>query len=263
MRVVSVINQKGGVGKTTTTLNLAHALAQQGLQLLAVDLDPQAHLTAGFGALQAAMPGIADVLLDDEDPQQVCRTVRENLDLIPAGSRLGELEHLTEGGARRGWLLQAALQQLGDGYDMVLIDCPPSSGILGINALLACDEVLIPVAGDFFSLQGLARLMEIFGHIEATLQRNIDKRVVLTRFHERRRLAREVQDKILAYFPDQVLRTPIRESVALAESPGFGQTIFEYQRRGNGASDYLSLARDILHNRTMTQAGTPTASRAG
>ncbi len=162
MRMISVINQKGGVGKTTTTLNLAHALAQQGQRILAVDLDPQAHLTAGFGVLQTTTTGVADVLLDQAAASEVILTVRENHDLIPAGARLGEMEHLNEGGSKRGWLLKEAVQDLAADYDMVLVDCPPSSGILGMNALLASQEVLIPVAGDFFSLQGLARLMGIF-----------------------------------------------------------------------------------------------------
>jgi len=257
MRMIAVINQKGGVGKTTTTLNLAHALAQQEQRILAVDLDPQAHLTAGFGAQRSGVAGVAEVLLDQRPARELVLTVRERLDLLPAGTRLGEMEHLSEGGARRGWLLKTALQEVAADYDMILVDCPPSAGILGMNALLASEEVLIPVAGDFFSLQGLARLMGIFEHIETTLQRQIGKWVVLTRFHERRRLAREVRDRILDYFPRQVLRTPIRETVALAESPGFGQTIFEYQARSHGASDYRALASDMLHRRCTTLEEVP------
>ncbi len=251
MRMLAVINQKGGVGKTTTTLNLAHALARQGRRVLAIDLDPQAHLTAGFGALLHEQAGVDSLMLGEAALAERTLPVRERLDLLPAGSRLGELEHLQEGGARRGFLLRDTLGEADD-YDAVLIDCPPSSGILGMNALLACREVLIPVAGDFFSLQGLARLMAIFEHIESTLNREIRKWVVLTRFHARRRLAREVRDKILDYFPDRVLRTPIRESVALAESPGFGQTIFEYQARSHGARDYQALAEDLWQGQTMT-----------
>ncbi len=251
--MMAVMNQKGGVGKTTTTLNLAHALARQGRRVLAIDLDPQAHLTAGFGALRREQAGADALMLGEAGLDQVVLPVRERLDLVPAGSRLGELEHLQEGGARRGFLLRDGLGEP-EGYDAVLIDCPPSSGILGMNALLACREVLIPVAGDFFSLQGLARLMAIFAHIEQTLGREIRKWVVLTRFHERRRLAREVRDKLLGHFPDRILRTPIRESVALAESPGFGQTIFEYQARSNGAADYQALAEDVWAGRTLSMA---------
>lgn len=250
--MIAVINQKGGVGKTTTTLNLAHALAQKGNKVLAIDLDPQAHLTAGFGKLRKNQQGIADVMLDEVDIKQVTIPVRDNLELVPAGTRLGELEHVNKGGAKRGFLLRDALKNKTRGKDFILIDCPPSSGILGMNALLAAKEVLIPVSGDFFALQGLSRLMGIFEHIEGSLKRKIDKWVVLTRFHERRRLAREVKDKVSAYFPQRVFKTHIRETVALAESPGFGQTIFEYQKSGNGAKDYMALADDVMNNRVLS-----------
>ena len=250
--MIAVINQKGGVGKTTTTLNLAHALAQLGNKVLAIDLDPQAHLTAGFGSLRKNQQGIADVMLDGTDIKEVTIPVRENLELVPAGVRLGELEHVSKGGAKRGFLLRDALKNKTRGKDFVLIDCPPSSGILGMNALLAAKEVLIPVSGDFFALQGLSRLMGIFQHIEGSLKNKIDKWVVLTRFHERRRLAREVKDKVCDYFPQRVFKTHIRETVALAESPGFGQTIFEYQASGNGAKDYLALADDVINNRVLS-----------
>ena len=251
MRVIAVINQKGGVGKTTTTLNLAHALAQKGKQVLALDLDPQAHLTAGFGLLERHQAGLADVMLGELPLHDVLLMARDDLYLAPAGERLGELEHLTGGGAQRGWLLHDALGQELPEFDFILIDCPPSSGILGMNALMAAREVLIPVTGDFFALQGLSRLMHIFGHIESTLRRKFEKWVVLTRFQERRRLAREVRDKITSYLPDHILQTAIRETVALAESPGFGQTIFEYQKSGNGAEDYRNLADDVVDRRTL------------
>lgn len=251
MRVFAVINQKGGVGKTTTTMNLAHALALSGMKVLAVDLDPQAHLTSGLGCLKKTQPGIADVMLNEMAAEDVMLQARDNLVLIPAGSRLGELEHLSIGGSKRGWLLRDALSEQVKQYDYIFIDCPPSSGILGVNALLAASEVLIPVSGDFFAMQGLARLVSIFQHIESTLNKKSRKWVVLTRFHERRKLAKEVKDKIISYFPDSVYQTAIRETVALAESPGFGQTIFEYQPKSNGANDYEELAADVLEGRII------------
>jgi chromosome partitioning protein len=249
--MIAIINQKGGVGKTTTTLNLSHALAQFEKKVLVIDLDPQAHLTAGYGVLRREQEGIADVLLGEAELNDVIEDVRENVSIIPAGSRLGELEHLTEGGAKRGFLLKEAIKNNTELYDYVLVDCPPSSGILGMNALLAAEEVLVPVSGDFFALQGLSRLMSIFQHIENTLKRKTKKWVVLTRFHDRRKLAREVKGKILSYFPDCVFQTAIRETVALAESPGFGQTIFEYQPKCNGANDYLELAADVISSRVI------------
>lgn len=249
--MIAVINQKGGVGKTTTTLNLSHALAQLKQKVLVIDLDPQAHLSAGYGVLRKQQAGIADVLLGEADLNEVIEEIRENVFIIPAGSRLGELEHMTTGGAKRGFLLRDALKNKINEYDYVLVDCPPSSGILGMNALLASEEVLVPVSGDFFALQGLSRLMSIFQHIEDSLKRKTKKWIVLTRFHERRKLAREVKDKILSYFPDCVFQTAIRETVALAESPGFGQTIFEYKPNCNGANDYLELAADVIDSRVL------------
>lgn len=251
MRMIAVINQKGGVGKTTTTLNLSYALAQFDKKILVVDLDPQSHLTAGFGVLQREQKGIADVLLGESELAEVMQETRENVFIIPAGTRLGELEHLTNGGAKRGYLLKDALHNHVNQFDYVLIDCPPSSGILGMNALLAATEVLVPVSGDFFALQGLSRLMSIFQHIESTLKRKTKKWVVLTRFHDRRKLAKEVKGKILSYFPDCVFQTAIRETVALAESPGFGQTIFEYKPKSNGAKDYMELAADVIDSRVI------------
>ena len=249
--MLAVINQKGGVGKTTTTLNLAHAMAQRDERVLCIDLDPQAHLTAGFGLLQRPQHGIADLLLGEMTFSDVVLTARECLDLIPAGERLGELEHMNQGGAKRGWLLRDAISEQAQDYDYVFVDCPPSSGILGMNALLATKEVLIPVSGDFFALQGLSRLMSIFHHIEEVLKTQTEKWVVLTRYQDRRRLARDVREKIMSYFPRHVYRTPIRESVALAESPGFGKTIFEYQGKSNGALDYRDLANDVIHGEVM------------
>jgi chromosome partitioning protein len=251
MRVIAVINQKGGVGKTTTTLNLSHALGKAAKSVLVIDLDPQAHLTAGYGILRKEQHGIADVLLGEMELDDVILEARQNVFIVPAGERLGELEHMTTGGSKRGFLLKETLKDKVDDYDFVLIDCPPSSGILGMNALLASTEVLVPVSGDFFALHGLSRLMSIFKHIEDTLKRKTQKWVVLTRFHERRKLAREVKGKILTYFPNNVYQTAIRETVALAESPGFGQTIFEYQPNGNGANDYLELAADVITGRVL------------
>lgn len=249
--MIAVINQKGGVGKTTTTLNLSHALAKHNMKVLVIDLDPQAHLTAGYGVLRKEQEGIAEVLLGETDLDAVIEEARENVSIIPAGSRLGELEHMTEGGAKRGFLLKDALNNQVNEFDFVLIDCPPSSGILGMNALLAVTEVLVPVSGDFFALHGLSRLMSIFQHIETTLKRKTKKWIVLTRFHERRKLAKEVKGKILSYFPNCVFQTAIRETVALAESPGFGQTIFEYQAKCNGANDYFELAADMIEGRML------------
>lgn len=251
MRVIAVINQKGGVGKTTTTMNLSHALAKKGFKVLSVDFDPQANLTVGFGALDRPQAGIGDALLANTPVKTLVKNVREKLDLLPAGDRLGEFEYLSEGGAKRGFMLQGLLKDNDWDFDFVLIDCAPTSGMLGMNALLAADEVMIPVASDFYSLQGVSRLMQIFDYVEKGLQRTTKKWFVLTRFNERRKMARNVREKIVHYFPDSVLLTPIRETVALAESPAFGKTIFDYRARNRGAEDYMNLAADIVNKQVI------------
>jgi len=257
MRVIAIINQKGGVGKTTTTMNLAHALARDGHRVLAIDLDPQANLTTGLGLVEKNQAGIANVFIDGLALADVTRQVRENLALVPAGDRLGEFEYIRDRGRERGFLLQYSIRDSSAEKDFILIDCPPSSGILGMNALLAANEVVIPVTGEYFSLQGLSRQMQIFDYVETSLNRHTKKWLVMTRYNERRKLARKVRDSVVHYFPNRVLKTPIRETVALAESPAFGKTIFDYRTKNRGAEDYQQLAFDIINSRVDQQGGNP------
>jgi chromosome partitioning protein len=250
MRRIAVMNQKGGVGKTTTTLNLAHALALAGRSVLAVDLDPQAQLGAGLGVMANGHGGMDEVLIAHTPLPQVMHAARERLRVAPAGPRLTEFEFVSDGGASRGFRLTEALKHHAGQEEFLLIDAPPSGGLLAMNALLAVDEVLVPVTGEYLALHGVARFTRILRHIDASLQRRTRVWVALTRFNERRRLAREVRDKLTEYFPGAVLATPVRESAALAESPGRAQSIFEYQRRGKGADDYRALTDDLVNART-------------
>ncbi len=251
MRIISVINQKGGVGKTTTTVNLAHALALQGKKVTCIDLDPQSHLAASFGVTERDISGMDDVLLHGEALEDKIIDVRENIQLVPAGSELGQLEHLVDGGASRGGLLKKALQGQLEDQDFVLIDCPPASGLLVVNALFCTKEVIVPVVGDYLSLHGLSYLIATFRNFERKLGHKIREWIVMTRFHKRRRLPHEIMGRLLEYFPRQVFMTPIREGAALAECPSFGKTIFEYRNNSIGAQDYRELAVDLLSERTM------------
>jgi len=242
--VIAVINQKGGVGKTTTAVNLGHALALAGRRVLALDLDPQSHLTSALG-VDVATPGMDAVLLDGAALVDYRVSAREGLDMVPAGRGLANVEHLTEGGKTRGLRLRAALDACDEDYDAVIMDCPPSAGLLGMNALFAASELLIPVSSDYLALHSLSRFMETLGFVEETLRRPLPRRVVMTRYHAQRRLAREVRGKLSEYFQGRLLDTAIRENVALAECPSFGETIFDYQLGSHGAEDYRRLAEEM------------------
>lgn len=249
-RVIAIMNQKGGVGKTTTTINLGHALALQGQNVTLLDMDPQGQVATAYG-VDAALPGLDEVLLDDIHLDELTLSVKDNLMVVPAGKRLADFEHITEGGSERAYTLQKAIaaSSLSE-QDLVLIDCPPSSGLLGMNAMFAATEVLIPISGDYLSLHGLSRMIQILKRSESFTGQSIKLWLVSTRMQLRRRLTQEVRNKILKYFPGRVLNTVIRENVSLAESPSFGQTIFDYKNTSAGAEDYSALAQDLLKGRT-------------
>ena len=251
MRRIAVMNQKGGVGKTTSTINIAHALALAGHNVLAIDLDPQGQLGAGLGVAANGHGGMDEVLISKTPLYQVIHAARERLQVAPAGPRLTEFEFVGEGGAQRGFRLTEAFKADLGNEEFILIDAPPSGGLLAMNALLAVDEVLVPVTGEYLALLGVARFMRILRHIDESLGRETRLWIALTRFNEKRRLAREVREKLIEYFPGRILATPVREAAALAECPGTGKSIFEYQRRGKAAEDYQALADDLLNARTL------------
>ena len=251
-RHFSLLNYKGGVGKTTTSYNLAILYAQAGKKVLAVDLDPQSHYAISLGLKEPGLSGVDDIFLEDDvNVEDYLVSVRPNLDLLPSGFRLGEVEKLSSQGPAMASVLRDALVPVLPDYDVVIIDCPPSSGLLNFNALFASKEVLIPVSSDFLSLQGLSQLLKTLRSAQKFIGRELDIWIILTRYATRRRLSREVRDKLMEYFPNRVLNTVIRESAPIAESPGFGLAVTEYRPRSNGAQDYLGLADDILYRRTM------------
>lgn len=252
MRTIAVMNQKGGVGKTTTVFNLGHALALAGLHVGVIDLDPQNQLSLAYGVHDLSGRGIADVLLGDSNLASVKQTARPGLSLIPAGRRINEVESLPGSGSSRGRMLARALDQADDETDIRLIDCPPSGGLLGMNALLAADEVLIPVAAEHMAMTGAQRLMHALRQIEQRLGIRPNTSVLITLYDDHRAMAREVRKTLEDSYRKQVLATHIRRSAALAESPTFGKTIFEYRKRSAGALDYNALAKELLE-----RAGAP------
>ncbi len=251
MRIVAVINQKGGVGKTTTTTNLCHAIAESGSKVTAIDLDPQGHLAVSFGVTGQNNGGIDEAMLKQKGVQKQIICVRKNLQLIISGSKLKEIEHLAGNHSPRGVLLKDALHGCFNDQDFVFIDCPPSSGLLVANALIAADEILIPMASDFLALQGLSHLMGTIKRFEKALKKNYKTLLVMSRYSPDRRISRQVLNVLLTHFPEQILATVIRETALLAECPSFGKTILEYSPKSRSARDFRSLALDFLEDKVM------------
>jgi len=250
-RVVAIINQKGGVGKTTTSANLTHALAKLNKKVTVIDLDPQGHLAVSFGVVKQNRAGIDEIMLGQTHIEQYLIPVRENLQLIVAGSRLQEIEQLSEGGAKRGDLLRKALHENLNDQDFVFIDCPPSSGVLVANALFAADEILIPMTSDFLALQGLSHMMGTIQRFEKALNKQYKIFLLMSRYSSTRRISKQVLQTILQHFPNQVLKTMIRETALLAECPSFGKTIIEYRPGSRSARDFRGLANDFLQGEVM------------
>lgn len=251
MKIVAIINQKGGVGKTTTTANLCYAIAESGSKVTVIDLDPQGHLAVSLGVTARDIGGIDEAMLKEKMIHQQLITVRDNLQLITAGSKLKDIEHLTNNNSPRGVLLKDALQLGLDDQDYIFIDCPPSSGLLVANALIAADEILIPMTSDFLALQGLSHLIGTIKRFEKALKRKYKTLLVMSRYSPNRRISNQVLNVLLTHFPEQILATVIRETALLAECPSFGKTILEYSPKSRSARDFRSLAHDFLEDKVM------------
>lgn len=250
-RIVAVLNQKGGVGKTTTAVNLTHALARMGRTVNVIDLDPQSHLAVSFGVVSPERSGIDEVLLGHCPMQEQLIPVRKNLNLIVAGPRLKEIEQLSQGSAQRGDLLRTALHENFTDQDFVFVDCPPSSGVLVANALFAADEILVPMTSDFLALQGLSHLMGSIRKFESALKKQYRFSIVMSRYIPTRRISKDVLSILQKHFPGKILATTIRETALLAECPSFGKTIFEYRPGCRSARDFAALAKDFLEGKVM------------
>lgn len=246
MRSIAVLNQKGGVGKTATTVNLGAALSRQGLRVLLLDLDPQAHLTYSLGIMAHELPRTMGAVLMGACTLLSVARETAGLTVVPASVSLAGTEVDLAGVERRETRLREALAGV-DGFDFVLMDCPPNLGLLTLNAMTAAGEILVPVQPEFLALQSLGKLMETVRAIRTGWNPGLGiTGILLTRYQRGRKLNRETRRNIRDYFGDLLLETVIRENISLAEAPSFGRDIFTYKPRSHGADDYRGLALELL-----------------
>ena len=258
-RVIAVANQKGGVGKTTTAINLGASLAANDLHVLVIDADPQGNSTTGLGVVKnTGSPTIYDALLGHTDLASTIQpTGFEGLDIVPADKNLVGANIELVDLERREFRLRESLQPVRDSYQYVLIDCPPALDLLTVNSLAAADSVLIPIQCEFFALEGVSELMDTIDRLRESLQHPLKiEGILLTMFDERTNLARQVADDLREFFGKEVFRTVIPRSIRLAEAPSYGKPILLYDVRSRGAESYIKLAKEILENDQATRKST-------
>lgn len=247
-RSIAVFNQKGGVGKTTTVINLADALANKGHSVLILDLDPQGNATSGLNIEKDSEEMIYDYLLGAEGDFAV--QVKDNLSIIPSGAGLAGIE--IEFARRDDWqtVLKDRIAEL-EGYDYIVMDCPPSLGILSILALTAADGILIPVQCEYYALEGLSQLMESIQLVRGGFNPDLEiEGVLLTMYDGRTNLSMQVVEEVKNYFKDAVFSTVIPRNVRLAEAPSYGMSIMDYDKNSRGAKAYASLADEVEKRRS-------------
>lgn len=247
-KIVSISNQKGGVGKTTTSINLAANLAAIGKKVLIVDFDPQGNSGSGLGFEINTLSNTSYELLIGESSAAECiqRTDIENLHIIPSNINLSGAEADLLGEENREYRLKSAIGHLRTEYDYILIDCPPSLGVLTINALSAADSVMITLQTEYFALEGLTQLMKIIALVQDKLNPALElEGVLLTMFDKRTNLAQQVAEDVKAYFKEKVYTTVIPRNIKLSEAPSFGKSILSYDPEGIGAQSYRSLALEV------------------
>jgi len=254
-KIISMVNQKGGVGKTTTSINLSASLGYLGKKVLLVDLDPQGNTTTGVGINKGDIEAsIYDVLINEAEVNEVIiKTKFKNLDIIPATINLAgvDIELLEkskyQSGFSKGGQLKAKLDEIRDGYDFILIDCPPSLGILTTNALTASNSVIIPVQCEFFALEGIMQLLNSIMLAQRNLNQELDiEGVLLTMLDSRTNLGLEVVEDIRGYFKERVYDTIIPRLIRLTEAPSHGKPIIEYDPKSRGTEAYINLAKEVI-----------------
>ena len=248
-KTISVINQKGGVGKTTTAVNLSAALGALGKKVLLVDIDPQGNSTSGYGINKREIESSTyDMLINGAKASEVLiNTKFENVDILPSDMNLAGAEVEMIGLEKREGLIRSALAEIWDKYDYIFLDCPPSLGLITINALCASDTFLVPIQCEYYALEGLAQLMSTVRQIKRLYNPQIElEGVLLTMYDGRLNLTNQVVDEVKKFFPKKVYSSAIPRNVRLSEAPSFGEPIMYYDKSSKGAQAYAALAEEFL-----------------
>lgn len=255
-KIISVANQKGGVGKTTTAINLAACFGVLEYKTLLVDADPQANATSGVGVdPKNVKTSVYECIVDEVDPRDIIiDTNNPNLDILPAHIDLVGAEIELINMPNREYMLKAALEKIRDDYDFIVIDCSPSLGLITVNSLCAADSVIVPVQCEYFALEGLGKLLNTIKIVQSKLNPELDiEGILLTMYDTRLRLANQVVEEVNMHFQEMAFNTLIHRNTRLGEAPSFGETIIMHDASCKGSINYLNLAREILQKNEMTR----------